>query len=156
MSRNTSSPRRVEQDRRRAISAWSFIVPFKQHSKGRRHIPRQRHRVTNWRDYDAALRNRGSLTVWFSEEALAGWRAQPRKTPGGQAHYSSLAIETALTLRAVFKLALRQSERLIGSIMRLLVIGLPVPDHSTLSRRAWARCRFLADHGVRTNVRKGT
>jgi hypothetical protein len=50
-------------------------VPFKQHSKGRRHIPRQRHRVTYWRDYDAALRNRGSLTVWFSEEALAGWRA---------------------------------------------------------------------------------
>jgi len=92
--------------------------------------------VTNWRDYDAALRNRGSLTVWYSEEALAGWRAQPRKTPGGQAHYSSLAIETALTLRAVFKLALRQSEGLIGSIMRLLAIGLLVPDHSTLSRRA--------------------
>ncbi len=111
-------------------------MPFKHHLKGRRHIPRQRHRVTHWRDYDAALRNRGSLTVWFSEEALAGWRAQPRKTPGGQAHYSSLAIETALTLRAVFKLALRQSEGLIGSIMRLLAIGLPVPDHSTLSRRA--------------------
>jgi len=111
-------------------------VPFKHHLKGRRHITRQRHRVTNWRDYDAALRNRGSLTVWFSEEALAGWRAQPRKTPGGQAHYSSLAIETALTLRAVLRLALRQSEGLIGSIMRLLAIDLPVPDHSTLSRRA--------------------
>jgi hypothetical protein len=40
-------------------------VPFKHHLKGRRHIPRQRHRVTNWRDYDAALRNRGSLTVWL-------------------------------------------------------------------------------------------
>ena len=92
--------------------------------------------VTNWRDYDVALRNRGSLAVWFSEAALAGWRAQPRKTPGGQAHYSSLAIETALTLRAVFKLALRQSEGLIGSIMRLLAIGLPFPDHSTFSRRA--------------------
>jgi Transposase DDE domain len=95
-------------------------VPFKHHLKGRRHIPQQRHQVTNWRDYDAALRNRGSLTVWFSEEALAGWRAQPRKTPGGQAHYSSLAIETALILRAVFKLALRQSEGLIGSIVLLL------------------------------------
>jgi hypothetical protein len=92
--------------------------------------------VTNWRDYDAALRNRGSLVVWFTEEALASWRAQPRKTPGGQPHYSNLAIETALTLRAVFRLALRQSEGLIGSIMRLLEIDLPVPDHSTLSRRA--------------------
>ena len=111
-------------------------MPFKHHSKGRRHIPRQKHRVTNWRDYDTTLRNRGSLTIWFTEEALAGWRAQSRKTPGGQPHYSNLAIETALTLRAVFRLALRQSEGLIGSIMRLLEIDLPVPDHSTLSRRA--------------------
>lgn len=75
-------------------------------------------------------------TIWFSEEALAGWRAQPRTTPGGQRHYSDLAIETALTLRAVFRLALRQSEGLIGSIMELLDIDLPIPDHTTLSRRA--------------------
>lgn len=128
-------PRRSERDRRQAISAWGFTVPFKHHSKGRRHIPRQRHRVTNWRDYDTALRNRGSLTIWFNEETLAGWRAQPRTTPGGQPHYSNLAIETALTLRAVFRLALLQSEGLIGPIMRLLEVDLPVPDHSTLSRR---------------------
>jgi len=112
------------------------VVPFKFHSKGRHHISRQKCRVTNWRDYDAALRNRGSLTIWFSEEALAGWRAQPRTTPGGQRHYSDLAIETALSLRAVFRLALRQSEGLIGSIMQMLDIDLPVPDHTTLSRRA--------------------
>lgn len=111
-------------------------MPFKFHAKGRRHIPRQRHRVTNWRDYDAALRNRGSLTIWFTPEAIAGWKAQPRTTPGGQRHYSDLAIETALTLRAVFRLALRQSEGLIGSIMKMLEIDLPVPDHTTLSRRA--------------------
>ena len=110
-------------------------MPFKFNSKGRHHIPRQRHRVTNWRDYDAALRNRGSLTIWFTEAALAGWKAQPRTMPGGQRHYSDLAIETALTLRAVFRLALRQSEGLIGSIMRMLNIDLPVPDHTTLSRR---------------------
>jgi IS5 family transposase len=76
------------------------------------------------------------LTIWFSEEALAGWKAKPRTTPGGQRHYSDLAIETPLTLRAVFRLALRQSEGLIGSIMRMLGIDLPVPDHTTLSRRA--------------------
>jgi Transposase DDE domain len=112
------------------------IMPFKLHSKGRRHIPRQRHRVTNWREYDVCLRNRGSLTIWFTPDAIAGWKAQPRTTPGGQRHYSNLAIETALTLRAVFRLALRQSEGLIGSIMRMLQIDLPVPDHTTLSRRA--------------------
>ena len=78
----------------------------------------------------------GSLTIWFSDEALAGWKAQPRATPGGQRHYSDLAVETALTLRVVFRLALRQSEGLIGSIMRMMGIDLPVPDHTTLSRRA--------------------
>jgi Transposase DDE domain len=78
---------------------------------------------------------RGSLTILVIDEALAGWKAQPRMTPGGQARYSDLAVEPALTLRAVFRLALRQSDRLIGSIMRTLEIDLPVPDNTTLSRR---------------------
>jgi Transposase DDE domain len=54
----------------------------------------------------AALRNRGSLTIWISEEALADWKAHPRTAPGGQRYYSDLAIETALTQGAVFRLAL--------------------------------------------------
>jgi hypothetical protein len=111
-------------------------MPFKFHRNGRHHIPRQKFRVTNWRDYEAALRSRGSLTIWFTAKAIADWRAQPRATPGGQRHYSDLAIETALTLRAVFGLALRQTEGLVGSIMQLLGIDLPVPDHTTFSRRA--------------------
>ncbi len=111
-------------------------VPFKANAAGRHHIPRQRHRVTNWPDYDAALRQRGSLTVWFTEEAIVAWRAEPRTTRGGQPHYSALAIATGLTLRAVFRLALRQTEGLIGSIIRLLGLDLAIPDHSTLSRRA--------------------
>src|SRR5580692_11104204 len=111
-------------------------VPFKANAAGRHHIPRQRHRVTNWPEYDAALRQRGSLTGWFTEEAIASWRAEPRTTRGGQPHYSALAITTALTLRAVFRLALRQTEGLIGSVIRLLGLDLAIPDHSTLSRRA--------------------
>jgi Transposase DDE domain len=111
-------------------------MPFKANAARRHHIPKQRYRVTNWAQYDACLRQRGSLTVWFSAEAIAAWRAEPRTTRGGQAHYSALAIRTALTLRAVFRLALRQTEGLIGSILRLLGLDLAVPDHSTLSRRA--------------------
>ena len=111
-------------------------MPFKSNAARRHHIPKQRHRLTNWAAYDAALRQRGSLTVWFTEEAIAAWRAAPRTTRGGQPHYSALAIRTALTLRAVFRLALRQTEGLIGSILRLLGLDLAVPDHSTLSRRA--------------------
>src|SRR6185503_7290152 len=110
-------------------------MPFKANADRRHHIPKQRYRVTNWAEYDAALRQRGSLTVWFTEEAIASWRAEPRTTPGGQPHYSALAIRTALTLRVVFRLALRQTEGLIRSILELLSLDLAVPDHSTLSRR---------------------
>jgi hypothetical protein len=111
-------------------------MPFKANQDRRHHIAKQRHRVTNWAEYDAALRQRGSLTVWFTDAAIAAWRAEPRTTRGGQPSYSALAIKTALALRAVFRLALRQTEGLIGSIIRLLGLDLAVPDHSTLSRRA--------------------
>ena len=63
-------------------------------------------------------------------------RSPPRLSRGGQPTYSDLAIATALTLRTVFRLALRQTEGLIGSVLQLLGLDLPVPDHSTLSRRA--------------------
>ena len=111
-------------------------MPFKANADRRHRIPKQRHRVTNWADYEAGLRARGSLTIWFSDEAIEGWRAEARAGRGGQPRYSSLAIITALTLRAVFRLALRQTEGLIGSILALLGLDLPVPDHSTMSRRA--------------------
>ena len=91
-------------------------LPFKLNQDCRHHIPKQKRKVTNSAAYDAALRQRGSLTVWFTDEAIAAWRAEPRTTRGGQPWYSSLAILTALTLRAVFRLALRQTEGLIGSI----------------------------------------
>jgi hypothetical protein len=111
-------------------------MPHKANAARRHHIPRPKRRVTNWAEYNEALRQRGSLTVWFTDDAIAAWKAAPRTTPGGQPHYSDLAITTALTLRAVFHLALRQTEGLIGSILQLLGVDLPVPDFSTLSRRA--------------------
>ena len=111
-------------------------MPFKANRDRRHRIPKQRHRVTNWPAYEAGLRARGGLTVWFTAEAIAAWRAPPRTGRGAQQRYSALAITTALTLRAVFRLALRQTEGLIGSILRLLGLDLAVPDHSTMSRRA--------------------
>lgn len=111
-------------------------MPFKLNQDHRHHILKQKHKVTNSAAYDAALRQRGSLTVWFTDEAVAAWKAELRTTRGGQRWYSPLAILTALTLRAVFRLALRQTEGLIGSIIHLLGLTLAVPDHSTLSRRA--------------------
>ena len=105
----------------------------------RHHIPKPRYRITNWAEYDASLERRGSLTVWFTGEAVAAWRAESRTTPGGQPHYSPLAITTALTMRKVLGLALRPTEGLIGSIIGRLGPDHAVPDHSTLSRRGQTR-----------------
>src|SRR3954453_5585758 len=102
------------------MESRTSAVPFKAKAACRRHIPKQQHRVTNWAAYDAALRQRGSLTVWFTDAAIAGWRAGPRPPRGGPSSYSDLAITTALTLKAVFRLALRQTEGLIGSVLQLL------------------------------------
>ena len=88
--------------------------------------------------YEADLRRRGSMTLWVTPEALGGWAAPRRKTRGGQPRYSDLAIETTLTLGMVFGLLLRQSEGLLSSVLDLMGLDLPVPDHTTLSRRARA------------------
>src|SRR3954464_14672802 len=111
-------------------------LPFKLNQARRRHIPEQKRKVTNWRDYDESLRRRGSVTVWFSDEAVEAWEAERRTSRGGQPAYSDLAILTGLTFKAVFRLAYRQTEGLIGSVMGLLDLDLPVPDHTTLCRRA--------------------
>src|SRR3954465_9827323 len=111
-------------------------LPFKLNQDRRHHIPEQKHKVTNWRDYDESLRRRGSVTVWFSDEAVGAWEAERRTSWGGQPEYSDLAILTGLTFKAVFRLAYRQTEGLIGSVIGLLGLDLAVPDHTTLCRRA--------------------
>jgi hypothetical protein len=77
------------------------------------------------------LKQRGDLTLWLDEAAVAGWQALRRATPGGQARYSGLAIELVLMLRLVFHLALCQAEGFVGSVLRLLGLDLNVPDHTT-------------------------
>ena len=97
------------------------------------------YRVRNWREYEAGLRNRGSLTVWISLTAgkLVNWDApRPRRRkPGRQRKYSNHAIETAVTLGMVFHLSSRQSEGLLRSLFALMKLDNDVPDHTTISRR---------------------
>src|SRR4051795_13587817 len=111
-------------------------LPFKLNQDRRHHIPEQKRKVTNWRDYDESLRRRGSVTFLFSDEAVEAWEAERRTSRGGQPAYSDLAILTALTFKAVVRLADRQTEGLIGSVIGLLGLDLAVPDHTTLCRRA--------------------
>jgi hypothetical protein len=95
-------------------------MPYKFNEPRRHKIPTAKYRVTNWPDYDAALVQRGALTVWFTDEAIAEWRAPATGRRGGQLIYSALAIETALTIRLVFHQPLRQTEGLLRSIADVL------------------------------------
>ena len=93
------------------------------------------YRVRNWQVYETALRKRGELTLWFSEKAVRAWYAPANSTPGGQRIYSDLAIQTALTVRSVY-LGLRQTEGFLKSVSAHFGLNIPIPDHSTLSRRS--------------------
>ena len=94
-----------------------------------------KYRIANWQEYERGLRSRGDITVWFSEEAREAWTPPKTGRRGGQPRYSNLAIVTALTLRMVFHLPLRQSEGFLDSLLRLMELDLKAPDHTTLSRR---------------------
>jgi hypothetical protein len=96
---------------------------------------KSRYRVRNWSEYEAGLQRRGDLTVWLSDTALDAWRAPSSGKPGGQRMYADIAIEAALTIRMVFHLPLRQTEGFLRSLANLLELNLPIPDHTTLSRR---------------------
>ena len=125
-------------------------MPFKHNAACRHRIPRARYRVMNFPAYEAGLRQ-GDLTLWLDQAALDSWAAPKRGSPGGQPLYCDLDIELVLTLRLVFHLALRQAEAFSRSMLRLLILALTVPDHSTLSRRGRAfaegQPRVLASAG---------
>ncbi len=94
-----------------------------------------KYRVGNWAEYDRALVQRGDITIWLSPEAIATWEPPGVGKRGGQLKYSDVAIETALTLRLIFNLPLRQTEGFLSSLFGMMGINLSVPDHTTLSRR---------------------
>jgi hypothetical protein len=89
-----------------------------------------RYRVGNWPAYDRALVQRGDITLWLAPEAIATWAAVGVGTRGGQLQYSDLAIETALTLRLLFHLPLRQAEGFLTSLFVLMGLDLRSPDHT--------------------------
>ena len=94
-------------------------------------------RIRNWAEYNNALVQRGSLTIWFDQSSVDSWlNAQPSGCRGKSRKYADAAILCALTIRQVFHLPLRSTEGLIGSLVQLLELDLPVMDYSTLCRRA--------------------
>jgi hypothetical protein len=94
------------------------------------------YRLRNWREYNASLVGRGSLTLWIEEDIAQWWLCQDKSGKPGASHtYSNRAGETCLSLRLLLKLALRQSEGFVRSLLKLAGVALPVPDYSTMCRR---------------------
>ena len=110
-------------------------MPYKFNDARRHKFEKKRYRITNWAVYNESLRQRGDVTVWLSSEAEALWRAERRKTRGGQPTYSDLAITVCLTLGLVYKQPLRQTEGFVRSLVKLMGVDIRVPDFSTFSRR---------------------
>jgi hypothetical protein len=94
-----------------------------------------KYKIQNWSEYNRGLKQRGSLTIWISEEVLEHWHYQGRQKRGGKRLYSDVAIETCLMVRQVYHLALRQTEGFVRSFFQLLSLPLTVPDYTTLCRR---------------------
>lgn len=95
------------------------------------------YRVRNWKQYNRALINRGNLTLWVSEEAIAGWYAPVQNRGRGRSFtYSDSCIELALTLRTLFRFPLRSTQGFLEGLVKLMGLDLRVPHYSRLSRRA--------------------
>ena len=95
-----------------------------------------KYHVGNWQEYERALVRRGDITLWLSADAIAAWTPAPSGRRGGQRKFSDNAIETALALRLVFGLPLRQAEGFLRSVLSLMNVDLEAPDHTTLTRRS--------------------
>jgi hypothetical protein len=94
-----------------------------------------RYKVTNWNEYNRSLKNRGSLTLWLSDDVVKTWYYQGKKQKGAQYVYSELCIETCCVLRKIYHLPYRQTEGFVSSILKLLGESIATPDYTIICRR---------------------
>jgi hypothetical protein len=97
--------------------------------------PKDRYKVTNWREYNAGLKRRGSLTLWVDDSVAGSWYYQGPAKRGGRIIYSTDCIVLLLTLKVTFRLAFRQLEGFAASVFELMGIDLAVPSYTQICRR---------------------
>jgi hypothetical protein len=110
-------------------------MPYKFNESRRHKIKKALYKVTNWAEYNDALRNRGDITIWFTQDAVDNWRPAKTGGRGRPVEYSDHTIETEMLIRQVFKLALRQTEGFMTSIARIMGAAIVIPDFSCISKR---------------------
>jgi hypothetical protein len=97
--------------------------------------PKDRYKITNWQEYNAGLKRRGSLTLWIDESISGNWYHQGPVKRGGQMIYSADCIALLLTLKVTFRLAFRQLEGFAASVFALMGVDLQVPSYTQICRR---------------------
>ena len=110
-------------------------MPYKYNESRRHKIDKPIYKVTNWKDYNNSLRKRGNFTIWLTGEAIAGWHPAKTGARGRPKKYSEHAIQTALLLRQVYRLPLRQTQGLMTSLAVVLKVDIGIPDFSNVSKR---------------------
>lgn len=111
-------------------------MPYKHSENRRAKFTKPKYKVTNWPEYNDALRWRGDITIWFTEEAIADWHPAKSGARGRPLLYADHAIETAILIRQVFHLPLRQTEGFMNSMARLMNAAISIPDFSSISKRS--------------------
>lgn len=119
------------------LNCYEIAMPNKYAQRKGWTLKKQKHKVSNWSSYNRALRNRGAIDFWLSEEAIRQWYLPDRiyDGTGTPKLYSDFAIRTCHEVRQVYRLPLRQAQGFINSLFRQMKLGLCCPDFSVLSRR---------------------
>jgi len=116
--------------------------------------PKAKYRLTNWPEYNKALVHRGYVTLWLDEATLSQWYYQGPRSAGGLFLYSEECIQAALSLKAVFRLAFRQTQGLIRSILDIMKMELQVPSYTQPHRRPGLSPAGSAQRIHSTNARR--
>ena len=124
-------------------------MPYKHNEKRRHKIQKSRYKVTNWKEYNDALRKRGDITVWFTEEAIQGWHPEKSGKRGRPLVYADYAIATALLIGEVFKLPLRQTEGFLNSIASLMEVDIGIPEFSSIAKRSGKLPRLVLNNALK-------
>ena len=99
-------------------------------------MSKPRYKTTNWKQYNKALINRGSLTFWIDEKTIAEWKQDKQGKRGRSRRFSDLAITTALIVKRIFSMPLRALQGFLDSIFKLTNIPLVCPYYTCISRLA--------------------
>ena len=112
-------------------------MPYKFSQSKRHHIPKQKHKLNNWSDYNSALKQRGRIDLWIDDDIESWWTHSDRiyDGTGSSHHYTDQAILVCHEFRSIFRLPLRQTEGFIQSLFEQIGLDLKCPDFSVLSKR---------------------